>query len=380
MLIRLLTILLLGFTALASVGHSSDRAEQSQTAETVASGVELVSIKRGDFSEAATGDRWTIKALIVDPKLARLRLAQAMDEVAGAETTSSIAQRHGALAAINGGYFRTTGIVRGEPMGALTIGGKVLSEPVNNRAALAVHDDGKQVRATVTHVTMTAELRTSGTAAFKIHGFNRPREKDELVIFTPEFHRTTLTDADGIEFVVEKNRVATVKDAAGSQPIPPGGFVVSATGTSREWALKNLRQGSHLEIKTELKAEPPIPFNPDFILGGGPQLIAAGQKVFATEASRYSDSLYRRRHPRTAIGWRTDGKLILLTVDGRQKLSVGMTLDELAGLMLELGCVEAMNLDGGGSTAMVVKNKIVNSPSDATGERAVSDALLIFPR
>ena len=55
-------------------------------------------------------------------------------------------------------------------------------------------------------------------------------------------------------------------------------------------------------------------------------------------------------------------------------------MDELAALMLELGCTEAMNLDGGGSTTMVVKNKIVNSPSDATGERAVSDALLIFPR
>ncbi len=384
MLIRCLTILLLGLMALTAVGHQSSLADQTRTVETVAPGVELVSIKRGDFAEAATnaamGDCWTIKVLIVDPKLARLRLAQAMDEVAGAETTSSMAQRHGALAAINGGYFRTTGIVRGEPMGALTIGGKILSEPVNNRAALAIQDDGKQVRSAVTHITMTAELRADGKASFKIHGFNRPREKDELIVFTPEFHRTTLTAPDGTEFIVEKNRVWAVKDGAGSQPIPHDGFVVSATGTSREWALKNLRRGARVELKTEVKAEPPIPFNPDFILGAGPQLIAAGQKVFAAEAARYSDSLYRQRHPRTAIGWRTDGKLILLTVDGRQKLSVGMTLDELAGLMLELGCVEAMNLDGGGSTAMVVKNKIVNSPSDALGERAVSDALLIFPR
>ena len=197
MLIRLLTTLLLGLVALVLAGQQP-HAEQTRTVEAIAPGVELISIKRGNFNEGASGDRWTIQILEVDPKLARLRLAQAMDEVAGAETTSSMALRHGALAAINGGYFRTTGIVRGEPMGALTIGGKVLSEPVNNRAALAVFDDGKQVRAVVTHVTMTAELRADGKTA-PINGFNRPREKDELVVFTPEFHRTTLTAADGIE-------------------------------------------------------------------------------------------------------------------------------------------------------------------------------------
>ncbi len=380
MLTRLLTMLLVGALALASVGHSSGFADQVRTVESVAPGVELLSIKRGDFAEAAIGDRWMIQALTVDPKLARLRLAQAMDEIAGAETTSSMAQRHGALAAINGGYFRTTGIVRGEPIGALTIGGKLLSEPVNNRAALAVFDDGKQVRAAVTHLTVTAELHVDGKAIRAINGFNRPREKDELVVFTPEFHRTTLTAADGVELIIEKNRVVKIADGAGSSQIPATGFVISAAGASREWALKHLRQGSRLELKIETKTEPPMSFQPDFILGAGPQLLAAGQKVFVAEASRYSDSLYRQRHPRTAIGWTADGKLILLTVDGRQKFSVGMTMAELADLMFELGCVEAMNLDGGGSSTMVVNRKIVNHPSDTTGERAVSDALLVYSR
>ncbi|MDX2044484.1 MAG: phosphodiester glycosidase family protein [Acidobacteriota bacterium] len=380
MRIRLLTTLLVGLLALASVGHSSGLADQTRTVESVAPGVELISIKRGDFAESATGDRWMIQALMVDPKLARLRLAQAMDEIAGAETTSSMALRHGALAAINGGYFRTSGIVRGEPMGVLTIEGKVLSESVNNRAAVAVFDDGKQIRAAVTHLAMTAELRADGKAIRPVNGFNRPREKDEMIVFTPEFHRTTLTAADGVEFIIEKNRVVKIADGAGSSLIPATGFVLSAAGASREWALKHLRQGSRVELKIETKTEPPIPFQPDFILGGGPQLLAAGKPVFTAESARYSDSLYRQRHPRTAIGWTADGKLILLTVDGRQKLSVGMTMTELAALMLELGCVEAMNLDGGGSSTMVVKNKIVNRPSDATGERAVSDALLVYSR
>jgi exopolysaccharide biosynthesis protein len=97
--------------------------------------------------------------------------------------------------------------------------------------------------------------------------------------------------------------------------------------------------------------------------------------------ARHSNWLYTQRHPRTAIGWRADGTLVLVVVDGRQpRISVGMTINELAHLMLDLGCVEAINLDGGGSSTMVIRNKIVNNPSDSTGERPVSDALLIFPR
>ncbi len=380
MMKRFLTILFCVLAGLAVSGQAPNRADDKRGAETIAPGIELVSLNRGNFAEDSTGDRWTIKALVVDSKLARLRLGQAMDEIVGAETTGSMAERHGALAAVNGGYFRTTGIVRGEPVGILTIGGKLLSEPVRNRAALAVGDDGKQVRMAIAHITIESDLLVDGKSVRAINGFNRPREKDELIAFTPEFHRTTLTDGDGVELTVTGNRVASINDRAGSHTIPQSGFVISAHGASRDWAIRNLRQGARVEIKSAIKTEPLIGFKPDFILGGGPQLISNGKKVFAAEAERYSESLYRLRHPRTAIGWRTDSKLILLTVDGRQKQSVGMTIDELANLMIEFGCVEAMNLDGGGSTTMVVRGKAVNRPSDATGERAVSDALLVFPR
>ena len=87
------------------------------------------------------------------------------------------------------------------------------------------------------------------------------------------------------------------------------------------------------------------------------------------------------RHPRTAAGVRGDGTIVLAVVDGRQpKISVGFSIDELAGLMAELDCVEAINMDGGGSSTMVAGGRVVNSPSDAAGERAVSDALLIFKK
>ena len=87
------------------------------------------------------------------------------------------------------------------------------------------------------------------------------------------------------------------------------------------------------------------------------------------------------RHPRTAIGVLADGRALLLVVDGRQPaLSVGMSLEELAQLLVEFGAVDAINLDGGGSTTMVVDKAIVNRPSDATGERPVSDAIIVRSR
>jgi exopolysaccharide biosynthesis protein len=94
-----------------------------------------------------------------------------------------------------------------------------------------------------------------------------------------------------------------------------------------------------------------------------------------------SDGFGTDLHPRTAIAKLDSGKLLLLTVDGRQPgISMGMSLYTLADVLLELGAVEAINLDGGGSTTMVIHNKIVNKPSDQIGERPVSDAILVFPK
>nr|WP_285719375.1 phosphodiester glycosidase family protein [Pelosinus sp. IPA-1] len=79
------------------------------------------------------------------------------------------------------------------------------------------------------------------------------------------------------------------------------------------------------------------------------------------------------------MGQTKDGHILLVVVDGRQEHSIGMTLLELALLMQEFGAVDAMNLDGGGSSEMVIKGKIINKPSDGR-ERYVGDALIIAPK
>ena len=116
------------------------------------------------------------------------------------------------------------------------------------------------------------------------------------------------------------------------------------------------------------------------VIGGWPRLIVHGRSVAAQADSvegtfpRFSST----RHPRTAVGFSADSsKLFLVAVDGRRESDSGMTLVELAQLMLDLGVYEGMNFDGGGSTTMVVDGQVVNSPSDKTGERAVGSALLV---
>ena len=84
------------------------------------------------------------------------------------------------------------------------------------------------------------------------------------------------------------------------------------------------------------------------------------------------------RHPRTAIGYSKDRKTVwLFVVDGRSASSVGMTLVEMADQMRKLGAWQAMNFNGGGSTTMVIGGKVVNTPTDPTGEREVGHALLV---
>jgi exopolysaccharide biosynthesis protein len=87
------------------------------------------------------------------------------------------------------------------------------------------------------------------------------------------------------------------------------------------------------------------------------------------------------RHPRSLVGFDADtSHLYLVAIDGRSTASVGMTLAEAAGFLYSLGVTTALNLDGGGSTTLVIDGKVVNVPSDPTGERTVGNALLIETR
>ena len=115
-------------------------------------------------------------------------------------------------------------------------------------------------------------------------------------------------------------------------------------------------------------------------IGGAPILMKDGEIRISNEAEAIPLDMTTVRHPRTAIGWSGGKRLIFFVCDGRQPLwSMGMTLPELAGTLRELGCVEALNLDGGGSTTFVVQDKTLNRPSDGR-ERNVSSIFAIVKK
>jgi hypothetical protein len=113
-------------------------------------------------------------------------------------------------------------------------------------------------------------------------------------------------------------------------------------------------------------------------LGGGPIVVREGRPVFRA-LEGFTTSHLAQRHPRTGIGQTADGRIIFVAVDGRQPgYSTGLTNFELALAMMRLGCVTASALDGGGSTTMAFDGRLLNRPSDRTGERAVAEALTLF--
>jgi len=112
------------------------------------------------------------------------------------------------------------------------------------------------------------------------------------------------------------------------------------------------------------------------VVGGFPLLIENDHDVLAQQPG-VRPAFGEQRHPRSAIAWNAE-HLYWVLVDGRQPpWSDGMSLRELTDLLRELGASQAINLDGGGSSALVLNGRVVNRPSDAAGERAVANALVL---
>jgi hypothetical protein len=135
---------------------------------------------------------------------------------------------------------------------------------------------------------------------------------------------------------------------------------------------------NHPGAPAELPAAESRPWQVRDALSAGPMLVHDGAIRVTTDAEVFFGSAIPNVHPRTAAGRTRDGKLLVLVVDGRQPESKGVTLEDLAAIMRDLGAVDALNLDGGGSSALVVNGMLLNRPAGNTDEREVMSALVTF--
>lgn len=335
----------------------------------------------GDDGLQTTGP-WDVKVMMIDSRTFRGSYAASLGtSVAKRETVSSMAKARGALAAVNGGFFNihTAKQLRGEPVGASVVSGRLLSEAVPGRSAVVMN--GRKARITELGSTVTA-ISQDG-ARLPVNGVNRMAGTDELILYTEEYGAKTPAN-DGSDVVLDANGKVVTLRASGAA-VPKGMRVLHGAGVASDWLNEHAWEAWTVKVDTkltDLRTNRALKLTPDLnVIAGGVGLVRNGQvKITAKLDGHDSMNMILRRHPRTLVGTTRNGSLILATIDGRQPgVTVGANFVEAAQFMRWLGATQAINLDGGGSTAMVVGKKLVNHPSDGR-ERPVGDALLVLPK
>lgn len=330
---------------------------------------------------------WNINVLTVDLKnpFIALESAKANDRLAGLERTSSMARRksrpgHQVIGAINGDFYNTA---NGVPINIQVVNGEILRNPNDRFSTLGFTNSG---RPALSRVRMNAQL-IHRNRSWTINGVNTTRSTNHLILFNSYNGPSTGTNPYGSEVPVRSLGawlvndtlvcvVDTVVQSVGNMAIPRNKAVLSGHGASKAFLDTTVQRGDTLKLYIGLTA---TPSKLKELIGGYPRIVLNGTN-YAHQG--YQDeggpSHAFQREPRTAAGFSADSStLYLITVDGRNaNLSVGMTLEELADFMVKIGVGHGVNLDGGGSTTMVVRDVIVNSPSDGR-ERSVANALLV---
>lgn len=280
------------------------------------------------------------------------------------KTVEDFASGEKAFAGINASFFKPD---IGAPLGVSIIDGEVLTGPIYNRVVFGITNDFKFL---MDKVDITGQIKVSGNLKLELINFNQPVFGGlGYTIFTDRWgENTPSTSEDYCHVVVENKKVQLIKQS--SVKIPKNGYVM----VGPRWLIKDrINKGDKVSYKFELS--PSGWDKVKYAVGGGPYLVKNGQRFI--DRQKFTDKFLWRKEPRTAIGYTKEGSLVLVTVDGRQKgISEGATLPELADIMLELGCCDAMNLDGGSSTQMVYNGELVNLPTVKGGGK-VTNALLV---
>ena len=302
------------------------------------------------------------------------------DDVTSRATTSALA--HGALVAINADFFALPG---GTPLGAHVTRGVPFTGPTD-RQLFGVTRSGWRIG--VARLQGTIAARGDTTRLAQLNRMATPFSayagtRDAVTLFTPWMGDSVPADSTARRLTLrligdapfERSGRAIIVAADSPAAVARLGArdaLLHAHGTANTWARRRAAGDTvtwHASVT--LHDEPVIEG-----VGGFPELLRGRRPALAQQT--VNPSFGNQRHPRTALGWTADGRLLLVVVDGRQApYSDGMSLDELTWLFQRLGATDALNLDGGGSTAMVIEGQLVNRPSDPQGERAVGNALAL---
>ena len=281
------------------------------------------------------------------------------------------------VAGVNGDLFAWED---GRPSSVLVRSGVLDHSPNPDRSSLGITTDGTLV---VDKLRMFGTWR--GINQRRPMDVNHPPGPNGATLYTPSWGGATPEGQGTVEATILPLPPTTIGgDIAGpvvqvkqhgSTPIPAGGAVLVARGTSAQRFLEEAPVGTNAVFR--------ILISPDWqsagvtdMIGGGPVLVREGKPVF--RAGEQFTTAQLARNPRTGVGQLADGRIVFVVADGRRRgYSVGMTNFELAQTLVRLGAVTGFALDGGGSSTIAFDGTVLNRPSDS-GERAVSECLCLL--
>ncbi|GAA3291699.1 phosphodiester glycosidase family protein [Streptomyces cinereospinus] len=370
---------------------------ETRTSQSLADGVTLTRIVRGtepapaDEINTTTRGPWVVNVLTIDPRKARGHLDTTYGpDLARTEKTTDLVRTTGALVGVNASFFTFTANTQypGDPVGLGLYGGKLLSEPTSDPAEVNFVVDSRSDRVVMGKLSWSGSARNRATgASLPLEFLNHPpvvpagcatlpdqtacTRPGDVVRFTPEFAASTPSGA-GVEVVLDRRGCVVRTSATRGTALTAGQTSLQATGREAA-ALVRVAAGGCLHTTSVLVDEKGdrVPVHQHLHGVNGRYRLTAGGQVVVPDGT----GSFFARNPRTVGGTTEDGEIVLATIDGRMTGSVGTTLDETAAVAQALGLHDAVNLDGGGSTAMSVRGELVNKPSGTT-ERFVGDALV----
>jgi hypothetical protein len=371
-------ILVLALTVLTSVPNQAERGIRR---ERIAPGCLLISI-------SDTARELAAYALHIDlhvPQI-EIRPVRADETSSGLETVPSMARRIGrsgerVLGAVNADYFTARG-----PVGLFVLGGKLIK---TGRGWSGLGFTGKQ-QPFIERFEARLALRHPDGSSWQIHTLNVPPGRRPSALFTTDFRGAIpagewggtwflSSDSQSVPFSGQADVRVVSRASRVSVPRIPEDRLVLVASPYPESERHFFSPGTRLELEARSVPEGHVAHH---AVSGGPRLLREGRVSVEREEEGQREGFDSERHPRTAAGFTRDGRyLVLLVVDGRQPgHSRGIDLYDLAALLLEFECYEALNLDGGGSSTLVVEDRVANRPSDVTGPRPVANALLVLYR
>ena len=320
--------------------------------------------------------------VVVGPRpngLYALRPVLSNDSIVGVERLTSMQRRlstTGTFVGTNADFWEWA---TGRPTGIFMQQATLASAPFGQRSSVGVTIDGAL---DVRRIGFLGRWRGLGRLRV-LHALNKTPAAGQAALFTSAWGPTTPAVPDSVAAVFSPFPTATPNTELTatavelrhepSIAIPPGGAVLVARGAAAETLQAEVAPGTQVVVRLGLQPDWPGVVH---AVGGGPQIVRDGAPILRAE-EWFTTYQLGERHPRTAIGQRADGSIVLVVSDGRRPgYSVGMTNAELAQTMVRFGAVTASALDAGGSSTLAFDGRLLNRPSDPGGERAISTALL----